>query len=77
MLFLITEADTNVSLDVIDQWIDNTANGRANISPTDIPWDALQVLLSQTLFGGRVDHHFDQVYRITITEYYLIYLIVM
>ena len=34
---------------------------KAHIDPAELPWQALQVLLSQSLFGGRVDHPFDQV----------------
>ena len=56
-----TEADSNVSLDVIDQWLDNVAAARAHIDPNEIPWSALQKLLSESLYGGRVDHPFDQV----------------
>ena len=55
-----TEADTNCSLTVIDQWIDGMAGDRGNVDPADLPWDALRVLLSQSLFGGRIDHPFDQ-----------------
>lgn len=55
-----TEADTACSLDVIDQWVDATAGTRAHVDPAALPWQALRVLLSQSLFGGRIDHPFDQ-----------------
>uniref|UniRef100_A0A7S3GTW8 Dynein heavy chain n=1 Tax=Spumella elongata TaxID=89044 RepID=A0A7S3GTW8_9STRA len=55
-----TEADTTCSIDVIDQWVDLVAGTRAHVDPVDLPWQALRVLLSQSLFGGRVDHQFDQ-----------------
>ena len=56
-----TDADTSCAVDVIDQWVDLAAGSRAHIDPSDLPWQALKVLLSQSLFGGRVDHVFDQV----------------
>jgi dynein heavy chain 1 len=56
-----TDADTACAVDVIDQWVDLVAGNKAHVNPTDLPWQALKVLLSQSLFGGRVDHAFDQV----------------
>lgn len=61
-----SEADTNCSLDVIDQWVDQIAGDRRHVNPADLPWEALQTMLSQSLYGGRVDHPFDQVISITI-----------
>lgn len=55
-----TEADTNVSLNTIDQWIDGMAGDRVSVDPSELPWDALRKLISETLFGGRIDHPFDQ-----------------
>jgi len=55
-----SEADAACSLDVIDQWLDDVAGSRAHINPEDIPWQALRTLLSQSLYGGRVDHPYDQ-----------------
>lgn len=55
-----SEADAACSLDVVDQWLDEVAGSRAHINPEDIPWQALRTLLSQSLYGGRVDHPFDQ-----------------
>lgn len=54
------EADANCALDVIDQWVDELAGPRAHINPIDLPWQALRTLLSQSLYGGRIDHLFDQ-----------------
>ncbi|KAI8505360.1 Cytoplasmic dynein 1 heavy chain 1 [Branchiostoma belcheri] len=34
--------------------------GRANLPPDKVPWDALRILLSQAIYGGRVDNDFDQ-----------------
>jgi dynein heavy chain 1 len=57
-----SEADAACALDVIDQWIDEVSNGRAHVNPIDLPWQALRTLLSQSLYGGRIDDPFDQVF---------------
>jgi dynein heavy chain 1 len=54
------ESDANCALDVIDQWVDDVAGPRAHINPEELPWHALRTLLSQSLYGGRIDHLFDQ-----------------
>jgi len=59
-----SETDAACAADVVDQWVDRAAGGagalRAHVAPEDLPWEALRTLLSQSLFGGRVDHVFDQ-----------------
>ncbi len=35
--------------------------GRANLPPEKVPWDALRTLLSQCIYGGKIDNDFDQV----------------
>ena len=55
-----SEADAVCTIDVVDQWIDDIAGTRAHINPEDIPWQALRTLLSQSLYGGRIDHPYDQ-----------------
>ena len=55
------ESDAACALDVIDQWVDGVAGPRAHVSPEELPWQALRTLLSQSLYGGRIDHPFDQV----------------
>jgi len=47
-------------MDAIDEWVDLTAQGRANLPPAKVPWDALQVLLENVIYGGRIDNDFDQ-----------------
>ncbi len=34
--------------------------GRTNLSPDKVPWSALRTLLSQCIYGGRIDNEFDQ-----------------
>jgi dynein heavy chain 1 len=53
------EADQRCTLDAIDQWIDNISQGRSNIPPEKIPWDAIRATISKSLYGGRVDNEFD------------------
>jgi dynein heavy chain 1 len=47
-------------MDAVDEWVDKKAMGKANLSPGAIPWDALQALLEQIIYGGRIDNEFDQ-----------------
>lgn len=56
-----TEIDAAFALDIIDQWIDESAGQRAHIDPADLPWDAIKTLLSQSVYGGRIDNPFDQI----------------
>ncbi|ODM96402.1 Dynein heavy chain, cytoplasmic [Orchesella cincta] len=53
------EADLRVACDTLDAWIDATAMGRTNLPPDKVPWDALKTLLSETIYGGKVDNEFD------------------
>jgi dynein heavy chain 1, cytosolic len=32
---------------------------RSNVDPDKIPWDALRTLISQSIFGGKIDNEFD------------------
>lgn len=34
---------------------------KAHVNPTDLPWQPIQVLISQSLYGGRIDNKYDQV----------------
>lgn len=51
--------DAKHALDAIDYWMEATAQGRANLPPNKIPWNALHTILAQTIYGGRVDNTFD------------------
>ena len=53
------EADLRASIETIDQWMDEEGKGRSNLPPDKIPWDALATLLSQAIYGGRVDNEID------------------
>lgn len=54
------ESDLRVACDTLDTWIDQTAMSRANLPPEKIPWDAIVTLLSQSIYGGKIDNDFDQ-----------------
>uniref|UniRef100_A0A914WXS1 AAA+ ATPase domain-containing protein n=1 Tax=Plectus sambesii TaxID=2011161 RepID=A0A914WXS1_9BILA len=56
-----SEADFRVACDTLDACVDATAMGRANLPPEKVPWDAMQTLLSQCIYGGKIDNKFDQI----------------
>ena len=55
------ESDLKCACDTIDAWVDVASGGRTNLPPDRIPWDALRVLLSQCIYGGKIDNDFDLV----------------
>ncbi|KAK6191509.1 hypothetical protein SNE40_003176 [Patella caerulea] len=55
-----TESDLRVACDMLDTWIDSVAMGRTNLPPEKVPWDAIRTLLSQCIYGGKIDNEFDQ-----------------
>ncbi|XP_058810234.1 dynein heavy chain, cytoplasmic isoform X2 [Phymastichus coffea] len=54
------ESDLRVACDTLDTWIESTAMGRTNLPPEKVPWDALITLLSECIYGGKIDNEFDQ-----------------
>ncbi|TPX59802.1 hypothetical protein PhCBS80983_g02245 [Powellomyces hirtus] len=54
------DSDQSMALMVIDKWIDSASQGRANIAPEKIPWNAIKTLIKQTVYGGKIDNEFDQ-----------------
>ncbi|XP_041352869.1 LOW QUALITY PROTEIN: cytoplasmic dynein 1 heavy chain 1-like [Gigantopelta aegis] len=55
-----TESDLKVACDMLDVWINSVAKGRTNLPPEKVPWDAIRTLLSQCIYGGKIDNEFDQ-----------------
>ena len=45
---------------MLDTWVDNTSMGRTNLPPGKVPWKAMRTLLSQCIYGGKIDNVFDQ-----------------
>lgn len=54
------DSDHDCALNTIDIWIETIAQGRSNISPDKIPWDAIRTLIKETVYGGKIDNEFDQ-----------------
>ena len=55
------ESDLRMACDTLDTWLDTVAQGRTNLPPNKVPWSAFSTLLSQCIYGGRIDNDFDQV----------------
>lgn len=54
------ESDFEAALSTIDSWMSAAARGRSNVDPENIPFSALQVILKQAIYGGRIDNEADQ-----------------
>ena len=54
------ESDLRVACDMLDKWVDTTSMGRTNLPPQKVPWKAIKTLLSQCIYGGKIDNGFDQ-----------------
>uniref|UniRef100_A0A7S2LKS4 AAA+ ATPase domain-containing protein n=1 Tax=Leptocylindrus danicus TaxID=163516 RepID=A0A7S2LKS4_9STRA len=55
-----TESDASHALDSIDALIGEASGGKSHIAPEDIPWEAIRVTLSKSIFGGRISNPTDQ-----------------
>ncbi|CAJ0934299.1 unnamed protein product, partial [Mesorhabditis belari] len=55
-----SDADLRVAFDTLDSAIDTIAQGRTNVAPEKLPWSTLRTLLSQCIYGGKIDNQFDQ-----------------
>ena len=53
------ESDQKCALEAIDEWINIYAKDRANISPKQIPWDAIRTIIHQSMYGGKIDNEYD------------------
>lgn len=54
------ESDLRCGLDTIDVWIDTVAMGRTNLPPNKVPFSAIFTLLSECVYGGKIDNAFDR-----------------
>ena len=41
------ESDLKVALDMLDTWVDVTSQGRTNLPPAKVPWQAIRELLAK------------------------------
>ncbi|CEF66963.1 Dynein heavy chain, cytoplasmic [Strongyloides ratti] len=55
-----SDADLRVACDTLDAAVDINAAKRSNVDPEKLPWSTLQTLLSQCIYGGKIDNKFDQ-----------------
>eukprot|EP00397_Hematodinium_sp_SG-2012_P000022 GEMP01000022.1.p1 GENE.GEMP01000022.1~~GEMP01000022.1.p1 ORF type:complete len:4594 (-),score=1270.22 GEMP01000022.1:1053-14834(-) len=56
-----SDADQLCGMDTIDGWMDAIAGDKVdNVDPAKIPWHALQTVLQQAVYGGRIDNEFDR-----------------
>ncbi|CAJ0587205.1 unnamed protein product, partial [Mesorhabditis spiculigera] len=55
-----SDADLRVAYDTLDSAVDSIAQGRSNVAPEKLPWATLRTLLSQCIYGGKIDNQFDQ-----------------
>jgi len=54
------ESDQRGSLDAVDEWITKATKEMSdNIDPQEIPLVAIRALLSETIYGGKVDNEYD------------------
>jgi len=53
------ESDQRCAMDTIDEWVDEVSKEMPNVDPTKIPWDAIKTLISQSMYGGKIDNEFD------------------
>lgn len=58
-LYEFNESDLKVAVSTLDTWLDTVAQGRNNIAPEKIPWQAIQTLFGECIYGGKVDNIFD------------------
>lgn len=57
-----SDADFRAGADIIDAWVDSVSPNTniQNIEPSKIPWAALQAIIVQVVYGGRIDNEFDK-----------------
>lgn len=66
------DADFQIALKVIKEWMILKAEGRSNISPSKIPWTAIKYLVKDTIYGGKVDVESDQHIIDSLVDKYLV-----
>lgn len=55
------DSDFDMAAKLIDVLMERASETKTNIAPSKIPWDALQTLISRTVYGGKIDREADQV----------------
>jgi len=66
-VYEFNEADQRCALDLIDELI-NSFGDRNNLPPEKIPWDFIKCILSQNLYGGKIDNEYDNKILVSLVE---------
>ena len=66
-VYEFNEADQRCALDLIDEFVDSMGE-RNNIPPEKLPWDALKTILTQNLYGGKIDNEYDNKILVSLIE---------
>jgi dynein heavy chain 1 len=53
------ESDLKCGLDTIDVWMYSVAMGITNLPPNKLPFNAIYTLLSECVYGGKIDNYYD------------------
>lgn len=53
------ESDQKCALDAIDEWLDIHSKDKQNIDPSKIPWNAIRIIVAQSMYGGKIDNEYD------------------
>lgn len=59
-IYEFNDADFSAGLNRIQAWVEDASKGKANMSPSSMPWTALRSALTQYAFGGQIDSDQDQ-----------------
>jgi dynein heavy chain 1 len=54
------DSDFEMSLNLLNSLLSKCSNGKSNIPPESIPWEAICSLISQNVYGGKIDRSCDQ-----------------
>ncbi|KAJ3260954.1 hypothetical protein HK103_006909 [Boothiomyces macroporosus] len=65
------DSDFDIAVKILDTWFAFASNGRSNIAPETIPWEALRKLLSQNVYGGKIDRSVDQKMLETLLDQFM------
>ncbi|KAF5093945.1 hypothetical protein D0Z00_003775 [Geotrichum galactomycetum] len=58
-IYDFNDSDFESGLFVVDSWINSISKNRSNISPLAIPWQAIQRLFTDIVYGGKIDRTED------------------
>jgi dynein heavy chain 1, cytosolic len=61
-------SDFDMGLVLLVSWVEDNSLGRTNISLDKIPWEAIQNLISRTVYGGKIDRQVDQTLMDTMVK---------